>query len=68
MNETIQTVIALATVLVAVGWLAWQAVRPRRRPGCGGCGPVDKFKARLKPAPRAASRPAPERAAREDRG
>ena len=48
MNGTLQTIIALAAVGVAVGWLGWRAFAHRGESGCGGCGPVDKFKAKLK--------------------
>jgi len=60
MNETLQTIIALAVVGLAVGWLGWRAFARRGQPGCGsGCaGPTDQFKARLKrlPAPVSVSR------------
>ena len=38
MNETLQTIIALATVGVAVGWLGWRAFAHRGESGCGGAG------------------------------
>ncbi|HTZ20650.1 MAG TPA: hypothetical protein VMC06_07190 [Opitutaceae bacterium] len=48
MNATLQTVIALAAVVLAVAWLGWRAIARRGQPG-GGCAcPTDPFKARLK--------------------
>jgi len=50
MNASVQTVAALAVVVLTVAAFVWRAVVKRRRPGCGGgCGcPTDDFKAKLK--------------------
>ena len=53
MNATLQTVIALAAVVLAVAWLGWRAFARRGHPGCGsGCAcPTDPLKAQLQPKP-----------------
>jgi hypothetical protein len=38
MNETLQTIIALAAVGLAVGWLGWRAFARRGASGCGSSG------------------------------
>jgi hypothetical protein len=51
MNETLQTIIALTAVVLAVAWLGWRAFARRGASGCGssGCGcTTDKFKTQLK--------------------
>jgi hypothetical protein len=51
MNGTLQTIIALAAVGLAVGWLGWRAFAHRGQPGCGGSGcacATDKLKVQLK--------------------
>jgi hypothetical protein len=50
MNATLQSIIALATVGLALGWLGWRAFAHRGQPGCGsGCAcPTDQLKAQLK--------------------
>jgi hypothetical protein len=51
MNETLQTIIALAAVVLAVAWLGWRAFARRGQPGCGSSGcacPADQLKAQLK--------------------
>jgi hypothetical protein len=50
MNATLQTIIALAVVGLAVAGLGWRALARRGQPGCGsGCAcPTDPLKARLK--------------------
>jgi hypothetical protein len=61
MNATLQSIIALAVVVVAVGWLGWRAFARRGEPGCGSSGcacSTDTPKAQLKrkPTPVSASR------------
>jgi len=61
MNETLQTIVALAIVGIAVGWLGWRAFARRGASGCSSSGcacPTDQIKARLKrlPAPVSVSR------------
>ena len=51
MNETLQTIIALAAVGLAVAWLGWRVFARRGQPGCGSSGcacPTDPLKTRLK--------------------
>ena len=51
MNATLQTIIALTAVVVAVAWLGWRAFAHRGTPGCGASGcacATDKFKVQLK--------------------
>ena len=51
MNATLQTIIALAVVGLALGWLGWRAFARRGEPGCGSSGcacATDKLKAQLK--------------------
>lgn len=38
MNETLQTIIALAVVVLAVAWLGWRAFAQGGAPGCGSSG------------------------------
>jgi len=49
MSSPLQTVLALAIVVLAAGVLVWRAIRSRRNPGggCSGC-PTDAFKERLR--------------------
>ncbi|HVU18836.1 MAG TPA: FeoB-associated Cys-rich membrane protein [Candidatus Didemnitutus sp.] len=48
MSSTIQTVVALAIVAIAVAWLVWSALRKRKQPGCGdSCGAVSPEVKRL---------------------
>ena len=61
MNATLQTIIALSAVLLAVAWLGWRAFARRDQPGCGSSGcacPTAPLKAQLKrkPAPVSVSR------------
>jgi hypothetical protein len=42
MNSEIQSLLALAIVVLAAGWLVRRAFAKRKHPGCGhdcGCGP-----------------------------
>ena len=50
MTPTFQTILALTTVAIAAGWLAFGALANKKKPGCGGgCGcATDDFKAKLK--------------------
>jgi hypothetical protein len=54
MSASLQTIIALVLVALAVAYLAWSFLRKRRRPGCGGedCGAVSpeirRFQEKLK--------------------
>jgi hypothetical protein len=50
MSPEAQTVVALALVALATGWLVLRALAKRRRPGCGSdCGcPTDELKEKLK--------------------
>jgi hypothetical protein len=54
MSSTLQTIIALAVVAIATGWLLYSALRKKSSPGCGsgGCSAlspeVKKLRARLK--------------------
>jgi hypothetical protein len=50
MTPHFQTILALAVVAVAAGWLVLGAVSKKKKPGCGGgCGcATDDFKAKLK--------------------
>jgi hypothetical protein len=51
MNATLQSIIALTAVAVAVAWLGWRAFARRGAPGCGvsGCAcATDKLKVQLK--------------------
>jgi hypothetical protein len=59
MNATLQTVIALAAVVLAVAWLGWRAFARRGQPGCGsGCAcPTDGIKAGLRRLPPAGAPP-----------
>jgi hypothetical protein len=51
MNATLQSIIALTAVVVAVAWLGWRAFAHRGQPGCGAsdcaCA-TDKLKVQLK--------------------
>ena len=38
MNATLQSIIALTAVVVAVAWLGWRAFAHRGQPGCGASG------------------------------
>ena len=38
MNATLQSIIALTAVAVAVAWLGWRAFGHRGQPGCGASG------------------------------
>jgi len=55
MNATLQTIIALAAVVLAVAWLGWRAFARRGRPGCSsGCAcPTDEVKSALRRLPSA---------------
>ena len=54
MSATLQTVVALGLVAIAVVWLVWSAIRKRKSSGCGseGCAAVSpeikKLRAKLK--------------------
>ena len=50
MSPELQTVLALALVALAAGWLVRRALAKRKKPGCGsGCGcAAEKFKSSLK--------------------
>jgi hypothetical protein len=50
MNSNLQTVIALAIVVLVAALLARSYFKKRKNPGCGGgCGcPTDQFKKQLK--------------------
>jgi hypothetical protein len=54
MNATLQTIIALTAVVVAVAWLGWRAFAHRGTPGCGASGcacATDRLKVALRRLP-----------------
>jgi hypothetical protein len=48
MSPTLQTILALAVVVLAAAWLVRRSLAQRKHPGCGGdCGcPATEVKAR----------------------
>jgi hypothetical protein len=60
MNATLQSIIALAAVGLALGWLGWRAFAHRGQPGCGSSGcacAADGIKVGLRRLPPAGAPP-----------